>query len=329
MRGIAAGVAAAAVAGVAVRRWWSARDALAAVRPELRSPLLAFIPDITARTLPVVRAVGRLRTPPGPGVSVAEYDAGEDGTRLRVLVAEPVERGPLRPAVLWIHSGGLVVGSPQFELGLAGPLVRELQAVVVLPDYRLAPEHPFPAALDDCMTTLAWMRAHAGDLGIDADRIAVAGPSAGGGLSAAVAQRCLDEGVTLRAQALVYPMLDDRVTLRDNGGRGRFLWTAAGSRFGWQAYLGRAPAHSAVPPYSAAARRTDLTGLAPAWIGVGDQDLLYDESVDYADRLTACGVPCELLAVPGMYHGAELFGRNSEVLRDFQAAMIGHLRKYL
>ena len=185
----------------------------------------------------------------------------------------------------------MVVGSPQSETRGAAQLARELGALVVSPDYRLAPEHPYPAALDDCMSTLYWMRDNADELGIDPDRIAVTGSSAGGGLTAAVAQRAHDEGIRLRAQAMVYPMLDDRTVLRDDhGGRGRFLWTPASNRFGWTAYLGRPPRMSDAPEYAAPARREDLSGLAPAWIGVGDLDLFYDESVDYADRLRAAGV---------------------------------------
>lgn len=180
------------------------------------------------------------------------------------------------------------------------------------------------------MATLSWMRAHADDLGIDPGRIAAAGASAGGGLSAAVAQRSHDEGVALRAQALVYPMLDDRSTLHeDHAGRGQFLWTPASSRFGWTAYLGREPRMSDAPEYAAPARRTDLTGLAPAWIGVGDLDLLDDENVAYANRLKAAGVPCELVTVPGMYHGADGLAPKAASMQDFRRSMLEHLRTYL
>ncbi len=169
---------------------------------------------------------------------------------------------------------------------------------MVSPDYRLAPENPFPAALDDCMATLKWMGKHADELGIDPDRIAVYGVSAGGGLAAAVAQRAFDEGIPLRAQALVYPMIDDRTALRDDlAGRGELTWSPKSNRFAWTAYLGREPRMSDAPEYAAPARRTDVAGLPPAWIGVGDLDLFYDEDVAYAEKLTAAGVPCELVTV--------------------------------
>jgi acetyl esterase/lipase len=318
-----------AAAALAVRRYLAVRDALAAVPAELRSPLLPLLAvDMTPRSLGRSRLGYRVRTRPGPGVTVTERRTAGG---LRVLVLEPtVPSGDgRRPGILAIHGGGMVTGSPQTEVAGNGGLVRELDAVVVSPDYRLAPEHPFPAALDDCMAALHWMLDSAEELGIDPDRIAVTGSSAGGGLSAAVAQRAHDEGIALRAQALVYPMLDDRTVLRDSGGRGRFLWTPESNRFGWTAYLGREPGMSDAPEYAAPARREDLSGLAPAWVGVGDLDLFYDESVDYARRLDSAGVQCELVTVPGMYHGADGLARKHPSMKAFRQSVVDHLRTHL
>jgi acetyl esterase/lipase len=329
MKKLAAAAAFAMIAG-AMRRYLGLRDAMAEVRAELRSPVLVFMPAVgSRRMLPVHRLVARTRTPPGRGVTVTERSVGSPA--VRILITSPDARNAPRPGLLWIHSGGLVVGSPQLELSpVLGPLARDLGAVVVSPDYRLAPDHTFPAALDDCMTTLHWMRAHADELGIDPDRIGVGGLSAGGGLAATVAQRSLDEGVPLRAQALVYPMLDDRTALRDDfGGRGRFVFTAAANRFGWTSYLGREPRMADAPEYAAPARRTDLSGLPPAWIGVGDLDLLYDEDVDYAEKLRAAGVPCELVSVLGMYHGADGVAPKARSMQDFRRSLTDHLRAYL
>ena len=317
-----------AVAALAVRRRLAMQDELATVAPDLRRSFLPFIPSVSTVSLAMSRLQGRVRSPSGPGVTVTKRRIGDPS--VRVVVTTPSDDQSPRPAVLYFHAGGFVVGSPQMDAFGTGRLARDLGVVTVSTDYRLAPEHPFPAALDDCMTTLRWMLANADELGIDPDRIAIMGASAGGGLAAALAQRCHDDGIPLRAQVLVYPMLDDRTALReDHAGRGRFMWTPRSNRFGWTSYLGRAPRMSDAPEYAAPARRTDLTGLPPAWVGVGDLDLLYDEDVEYAERLRACGVPCELVTVPGMYHGADGLAPKARSMQDFRRGMTEHLRTYL
>lgn len=276
------------VGALAARRYLAMRDALAHVEPELRSPALPFVTvTYSDKTLPAIRRVYRIKSSPGPGVSVTTRQIGQPP--VRVLITTPDGHQTARPAVLSLHGGGMIVGSPQLEQMTHGRIARDLGAVVVAPDYRLAPENPFPAALDDCMATLQWMREHAEELGIDADRIAAAGASAGGGLAAAVAQRSHDEGIPLRAQGLVYPMLDDRTVLRhDHEGRGQIVW-----------------------------------------IGVGDLDLYYPEDVTYAERLRASGVPCELLTVPRMYHAADGFAGKARMMDEFTQGLIDHLRANL
>lgn len=328
MKNIAA-LAAGGVAALAARRYLAMRDALADVEPELRNPVLPFVTvTYSSRTLPLIRPVYRVRSSPGSGVNVATRAIGDRG--MRVLITTPHGHRTKRPAVLSPHGGGMIVGSPQLEQMTSGRLARELGAVVVSPDYRLAPESPFPAALDDCMATLQWMRENADDLGIDDERIAVVGRSAGGGLAAAVAQRSHDEGFTLRAQGLLYPMLDDRTALNDDDeGRGRFVWTPDTNRFAWTAYLGREPRRSDAPPYAAPARRDDLSGLPPAWIGVGELDLYYLEDVAYAEKLRACGVPCELITVPRMYHAADGFVPKAPSMETFIRSLVNHVKAHL
>jgi len=323
-------VAVVGAVAMATRRYFLMRNAISALPVEFRSPLLYFFPvESSPWTLHFFRPVFRLSMSPGPGVTVTKDELpGQYAVRVRVTTPSTGE--VRRPAVLWLHGGGMIMGSPQFESPATGRLARELGAVVVSPDYRLAPERPFPAALDDCMATLRWMRAHAHELGIDPDRIAVGGASAGGSLAAAVAQRSQDEGIPLRAQVLVYPMLDDRSALRaEHAGRGQIAFLPSANRFAWTAYLGREPSLSESPEYAVPARRTDLAGLPPAWVGVGELDLLYPEDVAYAERLRACGVPCQLVTVPGMYHGADLFAPKATAMQQFGRGMVDHLRTYL
>lgn len=324
-----AAVAMTAMAALVVQRVYALRRKLSAVDPELLGPAMAamFLP-MNAATLPVLRRLYRIKSEAGPDVTTTTRYT-EDGN-VRVMVFTPKQQAVPRPAVLYLHGGGMCVGTPEIEAVLAGDLVKEVGAVVVSPEYRLAPEHPFPAALDDCMATLGWMIEHADDLGIDCERIAVHGVSAGGGLTAAVAQRAFDEGIPLRAQALSYPMLDDRTALRDgDAGRGQIAWTSSSNTWAWTAYLGRRPRMADAPQYSAPVRRQNVAGLAAAWIGIGDLDLLYDESVDYAEKLTAAGVPCELVTVPGMYHAADNIAQKAPSMKRFRASMIGFLRTHL
>ena len=305
------------------------QDAMAAVSPDLRSPLLPYIPNTDSRrTLPLFRFNSRIPTLAGRGVTVTKRVIGDPAVPVRIFT--PDAGSAPRPAVLYIHGGAMIVGSPQLEAFGTARVARNLGVVAVSPDYRLAPEHPFPAPLDDCMATLRWMRDRADELGIDADRIAVMGGSAGGGLSAAVAQRSHDEGIALRAQVLMYPMLDDRTALRaDHEGRGAFVWTASSTRFGWTSYLGREPRMSDAPEYAAPARRVDLSGLPPAWVGVGELDLFYEEDVAYAEKLRACGVECELVTVPGMYHGADGLRPKAAAVQDFHHRAQEFLRSRL
>ncbi|GFG49098.1 hypothetical protein MAGR_05390 [Mycolicibacterium agri] len=321
-------MAAAGLAALGAPRVLALRNKLTAVAPELRTPvMIPWVIPMNARTLPVHRMIMSLRSKPVPGVAMAERRIDGD---VEVVVLAPEHQSVPGPGVLWLHGGGMCAGTAQLEVQPTSRLVPPLGAVAVLPNYRLAPENPFPAGFDDCMAALQWMVENADELGIDPGRIAVAGASAGGGLAAAVAQRAFDEGIPLRAQAMVYPMLDDRTALRDDFvGRGELTWTPSSNKWAWTAYLGREPRMSDAPEYAAPARRTALAGLPPAWIGVGDLDLFYDESVDYAERLKMEGVVCEPIVVPGMYHIADGVAQNAPSMKRFHAGMVDFLRHHL
>jgi acetyl esterase/lipase len=300
-----------AAAGLSVVAWAEHRRRLVRNVPaELRRPVLAVPLGLPHPAfVPLARRwLDSGSAPVVPGVRTTNLVArGTDGHPDVPLVGyEPADRAAPGGVLLWIHGGGLVMGTPAYGDERCSQIARDLGVLVLSVDYRLAPEHPYPAAIDDAATALHWVHANASELGIDPARVAVGGDSAGGGLAAALAQRAHDENVPVCFQLLVYPMLDDRTVLRRIAAAGPLLWTPLSNRTGWSAYLGHQPRWEETRPYTAAARRDDLSGLPPAWIGVGDLDLFHDEDVDYARRLGLAGVPCDLVVVPGMYHGADV-----------------------
>lgn len=301
---------------------------VADVPSDLRTPFL-YLPGIDSdRSLRAARWLTTKVPFPAPkGVTLTERTAARrDGGEIRIVVYEPeVPRERPSGALLWIHGGGMVFGVPEQGHETCAHVARELGVLVASVDYRVAPEDPFPAPLDDCMDALAWLHDRADELGVDPARVAVGGDSAGGGLAAAVAQRAHDEaGPAVAFQLLVYPMIDDRTVLRD--GPDTLVWSRASNEFGWTAYLGRPPRWDEAPAYAAPARREDLAGLPPAWIGVGDIDLFHDEDVDYARRLREAGVPCELHVVPGMFHGADGIVRKAAASVEFRDRLTEALR---
>ncbi|QKD80622.1 alpha/beta hydrolase [Actinomyces marmotae] len=308
------------------------------VAPELRAPLLVHGHGPTGEPQPITpetfRGMPRLATQGRifPRRLGREQVIDSGGRSLRLWLYETAARREGGPsgALIWIHGGGLIAGSPAQDHALCSRIARELGILVVSVDYRLAPEHPYPAAIDDARSALRWLRMSAPALDVDTSRVAVGGASAGGGLAAALAQRCRDEGVGLVFQMLIYPMLDDRTGVGGVGipGRGDFVWTARQNAECWQAYLSHPPGEPEDRPWAVAARCEDLTGLAPAWIGVGDLDLFVDECVDYAGRLGASGVPARLRVEPGMYHGADIC-QWARSMRDFRAESIDALGRAL
>ena len=225
------------------------------------------------------------------------------------------------PALLWIHGGGYVLGSARQDDRLCRGFSRRLGITVTSVEYRLAPEHPYPIPLEDCYAALTWLAALPA---VDADRVAIAGASAGGGLAAALALLARDRGeITPALEVLVYPMLDDRSSATAANPNYR-LWNTRSNRFGWKAYLGDTDPQVAVP-----ARRDDLGGLPPAWIGVGTHDLFHDEDLAYAARLTGAGVPCHVEVVPGAFHGFDMLVPKAQVSRRFFDSQCDSLRAAL
>lgn len=216
------------------------------------------------------------------------------------------ERRKGAPAILHLHGGGYVIGSPGIaEIGNR-TLVAALGCVIVSVDYPLAPEYPHPLPVEGAYSALKWLHQNAAKLGIDPTRIGLKGESAGGGLAAALALLARDRGeFPVAFQHLIQPMLDDR-TGDAHPFTGEFVWTADQNRFAWSALLGKTAGTAKTSQYAAPARAENLAGLPPAFIAVGSLDLFLDEDIDYARRLIRAGVPVELHVYPGGYHGFDL-----------------------
>ena len=291
--------------------------------PELRRA--RFLPRtmVSPRTLGLIRALsGRGRDKP-PLDGAVEHVDGDVSMR----VFRPAAAARPGPALLWIHGGGYVLGNAAMSDRFCRGTARELGLVVAAVEYRLAPEHPFPTPLEDCYTGLRWL---AEQPDVDPERIAIGGESAGGGLAAALALLARDRSeVRPVLQARTYPMLDDRTVERTDIDRRRLrVWSPNANRFGWRSYLGQA-VQGEVPSLAAPARSADLSGLPPAWIGVGTNDLFHDEDLTSAERLHTAGVPCTVHVAPGAYHGFDQAEPETNVARDFRRAQIEALRNAL
>lgn len=294
------------------------RMTLAEVAPEIRTPV-RLMPRA-----PVTSALGRwliqqaLRLLPATQVDGVQLDlrTTNDGVALRVYT--PVT-GQTGAGLLWIHGGGMLIGGAVQDDLFCSVVAHELGLVVVSVEYRLAPEFPFPAPLDDCYAAWAWLRDSAAQLNLDPIRLAIGGQSAGGGLAASLVQRIHDTGgLQPAAQWLFCPMLDDRTATRaELDAISHKMWDNRQNRVGWQSFLGVAPGSVHVPTYAVPARRADLSGLPPAWIGTGDIELFFDENKAYADRLTSAGVTCTFDIVRGAVHGFETIARSSTLAQAY------------
>ena len=267
--------------------------------PATRTMLAGLFEQMTAGIPDSENVVKEDRMVPGP----------EGAPEVPVRVYRPAQSTGTLPGVLWIHGGGYVVGSVGQDDLVAQRVAEEVHCVLVSVDYRLAPEHPFPAPLEDCYAALKWMAGGAPELGMDPARIAITGPSAGGGLTAGLALLARDRGeVGVAFQAPIYPMIDDRnssPSSQENASSR--IWSQRYNANGWRAYVGENAGGEGVSPYAAAFRAEDLSGLPPTYIAVGTLDVFMDEDIEYARRLIQAGVPTELHVYPGLFHGSDIF----------------------
>lgn len=278
----------------------------------------------TLRARSAARQAAITRAPRPAGVTAEDLQVpGPEGSppvtvRLYRRAGTPVTAAP---ALLWIHGGGMVMGDLDQSDAYCTDMAHRLGVVVASVDYRVAPEHPYPAPLEDCYAALRWLGQSVDALGVDAGRIAIGGSSAGAGLAAGLALLARDRGeVGVCHQHLIYPMLDDRnVTGSSHAIVDPRVWNRTSNLAGWDAYLAGRAGSKDVPPYAAPARATDLAGLPSAYIAVGTLDLFMDEDIEYARRLVAAGVRTELHVYPGVFHASPTYIPNAAVSQRWTA----------
>jgi acetyl esterase/lipase len=264
------------------------------------------------------------------GLTVIDVEVPSADGPVAARVYAPDSPAPAggRPALLDLHGGGFAIGTIEMEHAFATMVARELGAVVVTPEYRLAPEHPFPAGLDDCYATLVWMHDQAASLGVDPARVGVGGQSAGGGLAAAVALLARDRnGPALCFQFLGIPELDHRLeTASMRAFVDTPLWNRPNAVLSWEYYLGAGVTE--VSPYASPALAEDLRDLPPAYVTTMEFDPLRDEGIEYALRLLQAGVSVELHSFPGTFHGSAMI-TTATVSRRGEAELLTALRRGL
>lgn len=288
------------------------------VHPEFRVPMIRMTaPPFHIRFMvPIFRFLFRFIPlgKPLEGVNITEQKLQNSTVRIYRPESELSGAG-----MLFLHGGGFLIGSSKMNDKECSEYAKLFNMVVVSADYRLAPEHPFPAAINDCFEAWNWVVSETDSLGVDSARLVVSGQSAGGGLAATLVHKILDQGgVQPIAQLLFAPMLDDRTGTREFlTAMGHRMWNNKSNFAAWSWYLGQPPGNPDAPEYASAARRDTLFGLPPTWIGVGDLDLFFEENKHYAERLRKDGVDCQLDTVEGAPHGFESLVPNAPKSREF------------
>lgn len=292
-------------------------------------PLLPSLTDFsTAENVQEVRAQHDAMIPKMPDREDVTWEDREvpgpaGAPHCRVRIYRPRDGEGVLPGLFEIHGGGFMTGSIEMMDSWCQSMAAQLPAVVVSVDYRLAPEHPFPAGIEDCYAAFSWMVSEAEALGVDPVRIAIAGQSAGGGLAAGMALMARDRGgPTIAYQLLEIPELDDRL---DTPSMMAFqdtpLWNRPNAVWSWKNYLG--PDHEGDPsPYAAPARATDLADLPPAYVSTMQFDPLRDEGIRYAMRLLEAGVAVELHSYAGTFHGSAMVPEAEPSRRNAEEVLV-------
>ena len=300
------------------------------IHPDLKEGFAAMQDmNITPETLGEGRKVfaSTIETLPSDEAVEVRNEIIGSGLRVRVYKPKTVQEGDKLPGVLWIHGGGHLLGAPEQDEALLIRFVKEAGCIVAAPDYRLTPEHPYPADVEDCYSALVWMTEN---LPVNKDKVAVGGMSAGGGLTASVVLTARDrKSPAIAFQMPLYPELDCRnITPSSHQVTDHRVWCRDFNIAAWKMYL--ADVSGDVPAYASPALAEDLSGLPPAYIMVGQLDPFRDETITYAQRMLQAGVPVELHVVPGVFHGFELYIPDAPVSRkavnEYVNAMVNALK---
>lgn len=308
--------------------------------PELIEPLKlapqlgTLTKEILLQHRAIVNSVTTIETKINdPAISHEEQSIpGPSGNTVDVsILRSRTSSSGLSPGILYMHGGGMMIGNKLLGIEQTFEWVKQLDAVVISVEYRLAPDHPSPAALDDCYAALKYVNENAKGLGIDAGKIIVAGHSAGGGLAAGVALLARDrDGPELFAQCLIYPMLDDRgITSSSKQFMDEGTWSGKNNIQAWEWYI---PGHltaDEVSIYASPSRAKDLSGLPQTWIDVGGAETFRDENVAYATQLAADGVSAELHVWPGAWHSFDVVAPNAAVTKVCLATRMAWFKRIL
>ncbi|HRN50676.1 MAG TPA: alpha/beta hydrolase [Anaerolineales bacterium] len=277
-------------------------------------PLVMWFMNLSVGVQRFFAGVGRKRTITHRWVEFTS-DAGR---RVKVLLLGADTMPAAAPLLLYFHGGAFALSYSSGHIRRCEQYALQAGYTVALVDYVLAPQHPFPAAFDECFAALKWVHEHADTLGVDPQRIVVGGDSAGGALAAGVAQKAVDQGMAVRGQLLIYPVLDDRC---NTDSAVEFddvpLWTATSNRRMWAMYL--RDTKGEIPAYAAPARRERLRGLAPAYMETAQFDPLRDEGLAYAQSLRAAGIEVMQVHSQGTVHGFDLVSENDETQKVLAA----------
>ncbi|MEL7432676.1 MAG: alpha/beta hydrolase [Chloroflexota bacterium] len=313
-------------------------DFVSKLDPELAPVLDTFPPELvtaigddppTARAMFTQMTAAMADMLPPTDVTKEKRVIVGPGGDLEVVIYQPTEEAP-RAGLLWMHGGGYIIGSAEDDASCIS-FAENVGCTVVSVEYRMAPDVTYKESVADCFAALKWMVAHADELGVDKERIAIGGASAGGGLTAALALYNRDhDGVDIAFQWLIYPMIDDtHETASGYEVTHPSVWNRDVSLKAWKMYLGDEYGTDNVSPYGAPFRATDLSGLPPAYVVVGTEDLFRDEDIEYAKRLMAAGVPTELEVYAGMFHGGESFAPMAGISQRMRAGYNAALKRAL